>query len=474
MAVGNSAIAAAINSFAFGEDAKAEAAESYAFGRGAIASGYRSFAFGSAGVDSSGVSTAVSQAKGDYSFSIGQGSITGVDYDDAPPVNPRTGLTQQEFYDLYYSGKGALAIGMGDSSLASYATTIGYFNTAKYGGVALGYQNKSYGSYATISGGNNNIINGSSSVIAGGHENKIDASYAVISGGINNTINADAPWGVIVGGTRNEVNGSTSTVLSGTYNTTIGSLSTVLSGSRNVAYSYAETVLGMYNDYNIESDSKNWLSVDPLFVIGNGFSDDFRSNALVVYKNGNMDVNGNLKLIGKMGVNVETPATTFHVQHEIGLRDGLSISSKTSGRWHFHVTESNNMCLYFNNTEVGSFDPETGQYYTVMMPYKTKTNSKPAGLMLNKIMNLKITNYNTKDSESKERIGIDAESIENQLPFLVEKRNDIVSINYAAVGAVAIKAIQEQQELIQNQNKKIETLEQQLEELKQMILQLSK
>lgn len=417
MAVGKNALAAEINSFAFGEDSKANSEESYAFGRGAIANGYRSFAFGSAGVDSAGVETGVAQAKGDYSFAIGQGSITGIDFEDCPTVNPKLGLTQQEFYDIYYSGTGAIAIGVGDSSLASYATTIGYYNTANYGAVALGYNNKAYSSYSTVSGGSTNITTGSSSVIAGGKNNTSHASYSAISGGIKNTIGSDAAWGFIGGGYNNEVNGSTSSILNGTYNVTTGGLSAVLSGSHNNAYSYCETVIGRNNAFNSSGDPSAWQSTDHLFVIGNGFSDSFRSNALVVYKSGDMDINGEARVNGNLGIYTSQPATSLHVNHSDDVKDGLTISNKaSSNRWHFHVNSSNsNLELYFNDAWMGAFNAEMGNYESEM-PYKSSNSTE---------------NVVTKD-------------------------------------------VLEQQKVIEDQEKRISNLEEELATLKKMVLKLNK
>src|SRR6056297_504661 len=312
-AFGSYARALGENSFAFGEDAEAYSSESYSFGRGAKSYGYRSFAFGSSGVDSSGAATGVTQAKGNYSFAIGQGSITGIDLEDCPPKPPKYLGTQEEYWKLYYSGEGAVAIGVGDSSLASYATTLGYYNTASYGSVALGYKNKSYGMRSAILGGYSNIVNSSSSVIAGGHGHQIGAPYAGILGGTDNKVHSEAAWGVIGGGYRNEIYGSTSTIVNGTYNIATGALSTVI-GSRNNAYSWCETVIGRYNDYEATGNPDSWEDTDHLFVIGNGIADDERSNAMVVLKNGKIGIGSTGKPISRFHVNSLSDENALRVQ----------------------------------------------------------------------------------------------------------------------------------------------------------------
>lgn len=343
-AFGSYAKALGINSFAFGENAEAHSSESYSFGRGAKSYGYRSFAFGSSGVDSSGAATGVTQAKGNYSFAIGQGSITGIDLVDCPSKPLKYSGTQEEYWKIYYSGEGAVAIGVGDSSLASYATTLGYYNTASYGSVALGYKNKSYGMRSAILGGYSNTINSSSSVIAGGHGHIIDAPYASILGGIENKVHSGAAWGVIGGGYGNEVYGSTSTIVNGTYNVATGKLSTVM-GTGNNAYSWCETVIGQFNDYNSSSNPDEWIETDHLFVIGNGDDEGARSNAMVVLKNGNVGIGadpgayklnvtgGNAYFSGIVSAQTITDRTPYPKDLETAYKAVLSMSRLPDGEY---------------------------------------------------------------------------------------------------------------------------------------------
>ena len=119
-AIGKNALANSINSFAFGEAAQAQNEESYAIGREAIAQGFRSFAFGSAGIDSAGTETAPTKALGDYSFAIGQGSIS--------------------------TGFGSIALGLENNSTGQYSIAAGYKSEAlHYGSTAIGYTAQALG-----------------------------------------------------------------------------------------------------------------------------------------------------------------------------------------------------------------------------------------------------------------------------------------------------------------------------------------
>ncbi len=426
-AIGKNALANGINSFAFGENAVAYSTESYSFGRGAKSYGYRSFAFGSSGVDSSGVETGVTQAKGDYSFAIGQGSITGIDLEDCPPKPPKFLGTQEEYWKIYYSGEGAVAIGVGDSSLASYATTLGYYNTASYGSVALGYKNKSYASHSAVLGGYSNKITSSSSVIAGGYNHRIDAPYAGILGGYQNKVYSNAAWGVIGGGYRNEVYGSSSTIVNGTYNVALGDLSVVM-GSGNYAYSWCETAVGQYNDSNVSGNPGEWVYTDPLFIIGNGLADNNRSNAMLVKKNGE----------------VYFPDVFY---------DGVG---------------STNLELYIDNT---------GKIGTIT---SSKRYKKDITLIedIDWIYKLEPVNFvYINDKTGIKQYGLIAEDVEtvNKEFVSYNQNNEIETVQYSKLMTPMLKAIQDQKKEIDQLNKRIKELEAEKlenEELKQRVEKL--
>ncbi|MBW1294134.1 C1q-like domain-containing protein [Aquimarina litoralis] len=61
--------------------------------------------------------------------------------------------------------------------------------------------------------------------------------------------------------------------------------------------SYGQHTVGLFSEYVDGSDS-GYVATDPLFIIGNGPSDGVRSNALVMRKNGNTQLNGSLTIDG--------------------------------------------------------------------------------------------------------------------------------------------------------------------------------
>ena len=65
------------------------------------------------------------------------------------------------------------------------------------------------------------------------------------------------------------------------------------------ANSYNSIALGSANDTFPGTSKTNWVSSDPLIYFGNGLTPNFRSNAMVIYKNANVDINGYTRL-GKL------------------------------------------------------------------------------------------------------------------------------------------------------------------------------
>ena len=77
--------------------------------------------------------------------------------------------------------------------------------------------------------------------------------------------------------------------------TASGSTSTAM-GEGTTARSFSSIAIGTYNDSIASSDPNFRVSTDPLLVIGNGTANAARSNATVIYKNGDADLNGYVRL----------------------------------------------------------------------------------------------------------------------------------------------------------------------------------
>jgi hypothetical protein len=188
-----------------------------------------------------------------------------------------------------YSGNGSISFmanHYGNYANGGFSTLFGRDNSidADNASILGGRANRinGYSYYANIGGGQSNTIGyyDSHSVISGGQGNDVNASHTVIGGGKDNTASGFAS--TVGGGLSNSATGQGSTIPGGRY----------LSTS-----SYSATVIGHWNA-STNGNSSSRIATDPLFVVGNGDGSASKSDAMVVLRNGNTTVNGQLGASG--------------------------------------------------------------------------------------------------------------------------------------------------------------------------------
>ena len=207
---------------------------------------------------------------------------------------------------MWYPGKAALRAGYVDGTrwddayVGSHSVAFGY-NTSGDGdfSMATGSDTIAYGNYSTAMG-QDTLAQGDNSIAMGiGVEAKSNYSIALGANSIATHVGSIA-IGVGVSaigmesiaiGTATTANGSYSTAM-GEATFANGKVSTAM-GFGTIAESYGETVIGAYNTLTQNPDPDGWIGTDRLFVIGNGTADSTRSDALVVYKNGNLVIAAN-------------------------------------------------------------------------------------------------------------------------------------------------------------------------------------
>jgi hypothetical protein len=207
--------------------------------------------------------------------------------------------------------------------------------------------------------------------------------------------------------------------------------------------------LGRYNTDYTPASATSWNSNDRLFVIGNGTSASNRSDAFMVMKNGNTGI-GITNPQHKLSVAVTSNTTPNG--------DGIGIvNTGNNNYWNLHMSG-----LYFrfsyNNDNLSYIHSSTGEY-VVSSDARLKENIKNTSGMLEKIKQLNVVSYNYKrDATGSKTIGLLAQDTKDLFPELVrqEDESDFYGISYMGLSVVAIKAIQEQQEIIEEQQEAIE------------------
>lgn len=237
---GNGALGAGLYATAYGNNTNSAGETSSAMGYGAISSGSSSIAIGQ-----------VAKANGDQSTAIGASS------------NAAGLISTSLGYNSKALGQYSFAVGSASNAVSDYSVSIGTQSLASGArAVAIGYSSKA-GSNSFATGYNSNAVN----------------------------------YGSAIGYTA-KATGDTSQAF-GYYSNATGDYSTALG-----SYSFSQTLRGVsVGPYSSDNgNATTFVSTDPAFIVGNGTSSVARSNAFVVYKNGNANVTNSL-LVGGETVN---------------------------------------------------------------------------------------------------------------------------------------------------------------------------
>ncbi|HRN38352.1 MAG TPA: tail fiber domain-containing protein [Flavobacteriales bacterium] len=187
---------------------------------------------------------------------------------------------------------------------------------------------------------------------------------------------------------------------------------------------------------------------------------------------------------GKVGVNsgaITTISTSDGMlqAQQVGVIDALTLyDASASNKWGFYA--STNMSLYKNGNYCGVFNGTSGAY-SATSDIRLKENIVPAGSVLNLLKEVQVMRYTYKADEAhRQQLGYIAQELEKQFPEFVNKpevvegKDVAYTVNYAGMSAVAIKGIQEQQEMIEAQAKTIATLQENMARLQQRLEQLER
>lgn len=194
------------------------------------------------------------------------------------------------------------------------------------------------------------------------------------------------------------------------------------------------------------------------------------SNRMLVDSNGDVGI-GNYGSLANVGSVVE-------LRHNIGAgdfrNDGVKmINSAANGRYFtFYVTNGSGDLEVFSSvggtSRIGWFNGNSGTY-NVTSDERKKCHVEKMPSILDKVNKLNAVSYNFKSQESfdKRFVGIMAQDLNKDFPELVsyEEKQDVYSVDYSALGVLAIKSIQEQQAIIEKLMNKIEDLEETVKEL---------
>ena len=262
------------------------------------------------------------------------------------------------------------------------------------------------------------------------------------------------------------------TTAAGVYSSAMGAFSRASGylsfavGSYTLAESSQSTAFGRYNVGG--GSSISWVDTDSLFEIGNGSSNNNRSNAFTVLKNGNI------------GIGTHTPDYPLSVSGSLNLNEGLSgsrVAIRVNGdealwyngtyfSWGFGGTAN-----YFSDAiGIGDSTPDAALDVVGNIHYtgtitdvsdkRLKENFKDIDNALELIQKVSGYSYNMKEDETKKReYGVIAQEIQNVFPEMVtvvDNDKGYLGVSYIQLIPVLLEAIKEQQQEIKTLKDKLE------------------
>ena len=282
-------------------------------------------------------------AIGEFSFSAGKGndndgnSGTAIGRDNVVKQTATNGVALG--YDNNVEAQSAAAIGEDNDAVGAFSMALGYNNiiTANYGvglgqenvvsglngtaigksntassgaAVALGLETTASGSASvalnnsTVASGGDSFASGFESTATGsagtamGYRTSALGNYAFASGYLSNT-NGDSA--IAMGDNAKADNNNTvaigsdivvdlkRTVAIGNNLLAKGD-SQIVIGNGLEGGSYRETILGSYNNPPNSPSVDTWVATDAILTVGNGQDINNRSNAFIIYKNGELQL----------------------------------------------------------------------------------------------------------------------------------------------------------------------------------------
>jgi len=138
------------------------------------------------------------------------------------------------------------------------------------------------------------------------------------------------------------------------------------------------------------------------------------------------------------------------------------------------VSNHEDLRFYFNS--LGKSYIDINGDYNTLSDQRLKESFKPYKNVLQGIKKLNVLTYHYKSNEAgKNSFGLIAQNVAEYFPELVSETKDkdgkkLLGVSYGKTGVLAIKAIQEQQEIIEQQQSKIELLEKRFAALEKLLM----
>jgi hypothetical protein len=193
-----------------------------------------------------------------------------------------------------------------------------------------------------------------------------------------------------------------------------------------------------------------------------------------------------IAISGYVGINTATPAFPLEIRRGVGNHILSLVDPNTFNNWNFDVGNLHgSLYLRMNGIGQGYFEATDGSYVTYS-DKRLKTNITALPSLLKPFMQLQPVSFEmTHDNpQHKQTIGLIAQDVKRLFPELVTVSTDTTHgykgisdlhvIDYNGFSILAIKVIQEQQQIIKKQEQSVAVMRTRLEKLKKTVGQFQK
>ena len=171
----------------------------------------------------------------------------------------------------------------------------------------------------------------------------------------------------------------------------------------------------------------------------------------------------------RVGINNTIPVTDLHIiqqgDNNFNNSRGICLQRPNGNQWRTFIDPSNNYVFQYNNNLFAYIEPVGGTFIS-SSDERLKKDISPLYDVLNKTLQLqpKTYHYTVNSDNDRHSYGFLAQEVEKLFPeFVFSNDSGIKGIAYSNFSVIAIKAIQEQQELINKLEKKNLEQEQQFQ-----------
>jgi hypothetical protein len=267
------------------------------------------------------------------------------------------------------------------------------------------------------------------------------------------------------------------------------------SGSRRLLVNYADSIITLQGANSSSTNESLRVTGDNLrFATGSGTG----TEKMRIFNNGRVKIGGSFNGVnaGLHVANADIRCTAAAIANDAnsismsqesvgGVITCRGPSTSTRGSLYLSVNQSNggggrtgfkidNLGLIYAEhmgsggatTDV-NYNTSTGEIYQVTSSQRYKENiSEYTDSILEKVNNLTVKNFDYKEGGYTNQVGLIAEEVEEQIPYLVNKKEiegydepQPDSVKYSQLSVFLLKAIQEQQTIIDDLKSRLETLE---------------